>query len=75
MKTFFQKNLFSFKQFRIVQTSEVFSIRDILLWKHILYFQMWLSETFVLYLCNFDIAENVNIAGIAFLHKCKYLQI
>ena len=29
---------------------------------------------FVVYLCNFNIAENVNIVGISFLHKCKYLQ-
>ena len=32
----------------------------------------FLIETFVLYLCNFNIAENVNIADTAFLHKCKY---
>ena len=35
---------------------------------------MLLTETFVLYLCNFNFAENVNIVGIAFLQKSKYLQ-
>ena len=48
---------FYFKQYSIVRTSESF------LKKHILYFQVsffFLTETFVLYLCNF------NVAGIAF---------
>ena len=34
----------------------------------------FLTETFVLNLCNFNIAENTNIVGTAFLQKRKYLQ-
>ena len=36
--------------------------------KHILNFQMgnFFTETFVLNLCNFDVAESVNIVGTAF---------
>ena len=37
-------------------------------------FILFLTETFVLYLCNFNIAEKVSIFGTAFLQKCKYLQ-
>ena len=70
-----QKSLFYFKQFSIVRTSEAFSIRDILPWKthfvfpNVKFLCFFLTETFVLYLCNFNIAKNVNIAGIAFLQK------
>ena len=35
---------------------------------------LFLTEMFVSYLHNFNIAENVNIVDIAFLHKRKYLQ-
>ena len=35
----------------------------------------FLTETFALHLRDFNIAEIVNIVGIAFLHKCKYSQI
>ena len=34
----------------------------------------FLTETFVLNLCNFNIAESTNIVGTAFLQKRKYLQ-
>ena len=34
----------------------------------------FLTETFVLNLCNFNTAENTNIVGTAFLQKRKYLQ-
>ena len=36
----YKKSLFNFKQLSIVRTSEGVSIRYILYWKHILYFQM-----------------------------------
>ena len=71
------KSLFYFKQFSIVQTSEGFSIRGILYRKTHCVFQnkeFLLTETFVLNLCNFNIAENVNIAGTAFWQKYKYLR-
>ena len=35
---------------------------------------LFLTETFDLHLCNFNIAKNVNIVEIAFLQKCKYLR-
>ena len=38
-------------------------------------FILFLTETFVLYLCNFNITEKVSKFGTAFLQKCKYLQI
>ena len=72
-----QKSLFYFKQFNIVWTSEVFQSEIFCTGKHIVYFQMWrffLIETFLLTLCNFNVAENVHIVGTAFWKKCKYLQ-
>ena len=38
------------------------------------FYLKFLTETFVLNLCNFNIAENTNIVGTAFLQKRKYLQ-
>ena len=35
---------------------------------------LFFIETFVLYPSNFNIAENANIVGIAFLQKYEYLQ-
>ena len=60
-----------FKEFSMVGISEGFSIRDIL------YYQMWrffLTETFILNLCSFNIAENANNVETAFWKKCKYFQ-
>ena len=75
-----QKSLFYFKQFSIVRSSEGFSIIDIPHWKtHFVFPNVKFScfffiETFVLYPSNFNIAENANIFGIAFLQKYEYLQ-
>ena len=40
----------------------------------LLSFFLFLTETFVLNLYNFNIAENVDIVGTAFYKKCAYLQ-
>ena len=78
MKTlWYKKAYFIFKQFGIVRTSEGFSISDNLYWKTHCVFpnvDFFLTETFVLNLCNFNIADNANIVGTAFWKKCKYLQ-
>ena len=39
------------------------------------FYVFFLAEVVFLYLCNFNISENVNIFGIAFWQKFKYLQI
>ena len=69
--------LFYFKQFRIVRTSKGLSIRDILPWKHILYFQMssfyavWLKRYVILILQKMSILLelrfhiNVNIYNVS----------
>ena len=69
--------MFYFEQFSLVQTSEGFSVRDILYWKtysifpimnyyYYYYYYYYLTVTFALDLCNFDIVENTSIAGTAF---------
>ena len=39
-----------------------------------IFYLNFLTETFVLKLCNFNVAESTNIVGTAFLQKRKYLQ-
>ena len=76
IKTWCSK-MFYFEQFSLVQTSEGFSVRDILYWKtysifpimnyyYYYYYYYYLTVTFALDLCNFDIVENTSIAGTAF---------
>ena len=73
-----QKSLFHFEPISIVRTAENFSIGDILHWKKQFVFRnvkvlcIFLTGTFVLYLCNFNITDKVNIVETAFLQKCKY---
>ena len=73
-----RKSLFHFKLISIVWTFEDFSIGDILPWKthfvfpNVKFLCIFLTGTFVLYLCNFNITNKLNIAGIALLQKCKY---
>ena len=66
--------------YNVVRISEGFSIRDILYWKtlfvfpNVEFFWLFLTETFVSNLCNFNIAENAKIYRTAFWHKGKYLK-
>ena len=79
---FCKKSLLYFEQFSIVRTSEAFLIKDTLYWKTnfiflnvagffsicgcVCFSWFFLTETLVLNLRSFNIAENANIVGTAF---------
>ena len=69
------------KNFRIVRSfwgffnQRYFALKTHFVFPNVKLLCCFLSETFVLYICYFSIAENVNIVGITFLYNCKYLQI